>query len=854
VGGRIDILGKNQTFSWGPYNLFNRRLANASGGFPSLTPAAASSAVAAPVGRTADGATSARSAQARYVAPPVILDPATVDASDFVVDGLGVSDAVVRPDGSTVRLTTTAQTRDQTYDVVVAAGSVKDQGGAGVLASNAGFLAYRPPRIAGAANVDTNTVDVVFDAHTALDTSTVEAADFTVPGLPVSAASVQPDGKTVRLTTSDQSKGTTYTVSVSDGAVSDSIHPGEASNADFPGYWPPYVTGAKGAWAQRVDVFLDTRLPIDGSTLDTSDFSVPGLTITSVGTSSDRRTIRLFTAETQTRGVTYTVTVVPASFADDEGYLTHGGAQSFPAYWPTSLVSAATVDGTTVDVLFDSRGTLSPPTVLAASFAATDAITGDPLAVTAATLQPDGRTVRLTTAPQSKGATYSVTTAGTVRDTYGNWGIVSSAAFPGYWQPAIASASAVDSTTVDVLFDSRLALDPGSVGAADFALANPAVPETTPVVAAATVQPDGRTVRITTAPNLYPQRLYDVSVGAASVTDGMFDGVASSATFTAVAPTFSMTSVATPFARPATVVRFANPSQGYITYTWGEVAYTSNGGATWVNRRLFGAPASNMHVRDISFVGGDPLKPVAIGWGGLIQTSTNAGTSWTNQTGAAGAWPLPLGADTNHLWTVDFADATKGYIGGSGMNMFQGTANGGTSWAAHSQSATIPVGGAWGIDNRWVRFAPGGAKGWYAVGDRILGTSNGGVTWGQQYSGAPGYFACVHAHDAQRAWAVGTAGMIVRTSDGGATWQVQPSGTTQNLSGVAFTDAYNGFAVGANSTVLHTWDGGLTWSTLTPPVTALIFDSTTFADPEHAWIVGYLNGTTPRVLKAVPQW
>jgi photosystem II stability/assembly factor-like uncharacterized protein/putative cell wall-binding protein len=767
VGGKVDIFGKNKTFSWGPYNIFDRRIAQASGAFPSLAPGrtlasdksqiamawasartvetAQAPATVSPAAAPASVSRCAATVSGTSVAPQLILDGATIDTMDFLVEGLSVSDAVLLPDAKTVRLTTTSQDRNRTYDVAVAAGSIKNTGGVGVMASSVGFLACRPPRVMSASAVDAGTVDVSFDAHQALDPSTVQPDDFTAPGLTVGSAAVRPDGKTVRLGVTGQSKGVTYTVSVADGAVSDGLFASDASSADFPGFWPPGITSAWPADSYKIDVTFDSRLGIDPSTVQPGDFAVPGLTVSSATVQADGKTVRLGTDE-QTPNTTYTVSA-------GEGAVSDG-----------VFASAA-----------------------------------------------------------------------------------SSADFPAYWQPWLSSATAVDSRTVDVDVYSYSVIVPASVRATDFAVSGVSVAGPGPAVTSAVLQPDGRTIRIGLASYLYPQGVYSVEMITGAITDGFFPGLDRSGTLvTALAPAFTMTSVAVPIARPGTVVRFADPTHGYITHTWGGVSYTSDGGTTWVNRQV--GAASNMHVRDISFLGGDPNKPVVVGWGGLIRTSTNAGVSWTARTNTYGPWPLPLRLDTDHLWTVDFADASKGYIGGSGLNKFQVTGDGGATWAYHSQSATIPV------DGRWIRFAPDGLHGWYAVGDKILATSDGGVTWGLQYSGAPGYFACIHAQDAQRAWAVGSGGMIVRTTDGGATWQVQSSGTTQDLSGVAFTDADNGFAVGANSTVLYTWDGGAKWVPVTPPVTAPLFDSTTYSDSGTAWIVGYLNGTTPRVLKVTRQW
>lgn len=729
VGGRVDILGKNKTFSWGPYNLFDRRVANASGAFPSPSPVLAHPAVSV-VPSTGDGASTASFGQTRWAAPPIILDPVTVEPGDFAIDGLAVTDASVQPDGSTVRLTTAAQTRDQTYDVAVAADSVKDQGGKGVLASNAGFLAYRPPRIAGAAAIDTSTVDVVFDAHTALDTSTVDAGDFTVPGLAVSGATVQPDGKTVRLTTADQSKGTTYTVSVPDGAVSDSIHPGEASSADFPGYWP------------------------------------------------------------------------------------------------VTLMGASAVDTTTVDAAFDSHTALDPATVQASDFAAPG------LTVGAAALQPDGRTVRLTTSAQTRGAAYAVSVgAGDIADLdFAN--LAGASGFVGYWPITIASASGVDSRTVDVAVDSYAQLAGATVQTTDFELSGVTDPATSIAVGGATLQPDGRTVRLSTAPH-YPGHTYQVGVAAGRVSDGTFANLDTAGHYAMGTPTYTYTYDNFGLSTSGYCVRFANALGGFIGAKDGYIRYTSNGGSTWVAKNLpVALPDGTKHVRDIAFpVSGSATSVQVVGWGGHTYTSTNAGTNWT---------PRTFGA--THAWSIDYAGPTLGYRVGSGGYM-DATANGGTSWSAHPQSGSVGA--------SWLRFAPGGAVGYNIGGSTIRKSLDSGSTWSIQATGGQSLYG-LEVYDDLTAWVVGAAGTIRHTSDGGATWVPQASGTTQNLKRVAFADRWHGFAVGDVNTVLVTWDGGATWSAQTSPISPALspyFEGVDFSEPGKVWVTGWNPSSLPRCFK-----
>lgn len=81
--------------------------------------------------------------------------------------------------------------------------------------------------------------------------------------------------------------------------------------------------------------------------------------------------------------------------------------------------------------------------------------------------------------------------------------------------------------------------------------------------------------------------------------------------------------------------------------------------------------------------------------------------------------------------------------------------------------------------------------------------------------------------DSQRGWAVGDHGVILGTEDGGRTWGRQASPVACPLSGVAFVDRRHGWAVGGVTTpytqsshgvVLHTDNGGYTWTVLPDPL------------------------------------
>lgn len=64
--------------------------------------------------------------------------------------------------------------------------------------------------------------------------------------------------------------------------------------------------------------------------------------------------------------------------------------------------------------------------------------------------------------------------------------------------------------------------------------------------------------------------------------------------------------------------------------------------------------------------------------------------------------------------------------------------------------------------------------------------------------------------DAERGWATGVQGVVLRTRDGGATWGPQNIELTTSLTGVDFLDRLNGW-ISHRDGVLVTLDGGATW-------------------------------------------
>lgn len=238
-------------------------------------------------------------------------------------------------------------------------------------------------------------------------------------------------------------------------------------------------------------------------------------------------------------------------------------------------------------------------------------------------------------------------------------------------------------------------------------------------------------------------------------------------------------------------------------YAW--ISTARNNDETWVWDNPL--PQGNQ-INSMSFVTTD--TGWAAGRSGVVLKTSNGGYSWRFQD--AGVY-----RDWN---AVSFASTSTGWVAGEG-GAVKRTTDGGSTWTTQSVSANSAIHGLASRSTTQV----------IAVGDldggsvTIRFTRDGGASWG---SGTTTVTASLHAVTfpaATLAWAVGSAGTMIRSTDGGQTWLAAPQLTAQNLNSVAFgVGSAIGYAVG-NPTG-STWGAfkttnGVTWSPLTLPGTAV---------------------------------
>jgi photosystem II stability/assembly factor-like uncharacterized protein len=224
-----------------------------------------------------------------------------------------------------------------------------------------------------------------------------------------------------------------------------------------------------------------------------------------------------------------------------------------------------------------------------------------------------------------------------------------------------------------------------------------------------------------------------------------------------------------------------------------------------------------------------PSQAWAVGAGGLILHSVDAGASWSPQTSGT----------TGDLWSAAFADDHDGWALG---DVLLKTTDAGTTWS----NATPP--GAKGLtklsvvgpDEIWVTAQSG----------VLLHTVDGGASWQTHRVKASGQLSVDFA-DSTHGWLQSTRRHLWRTVDGGATWRLVttrlPSANFW-ASDLRFTDTSHGW-LEDNSTGVQVWrtsDGGAkwrrvfraadsrgTWGTLVP------------TDSTHAWLAEQVFSDTP---------
>jgi photosystem II stability/assembly factor-like uncharacterized protein len=232
-------------------------------------------------------------------------------------------------------------------------------------------------------------------------------------------------------------------------------------------------------------------------------------------------------------------------------------------------------------------------------------------------------------------------------------------------------------------------------------------------------------------------------------------------------------------------VCFIDSKRGWVAGDGGFLAYTDDGGSSWIERRL----GIDHSINDIYFVGKDSGFALA---GGTIFETSDGGHSWRE---AYKFSPAEFDGATPELYSLRFNGKKRGWVVGSA------------------------------------------SRGDIIVNSILAITRDGGATW--QVLHAPTNQELIHIDfvDEKRGWIVGAGGAILHTEDAGESWTKQNSETDATLYHVDFRNEKQGWAVGERGTVLRTEDGGRTWGKVESPARGTLL-SVQFVNEDEGWIVG----------------
>jgi photosystem II stability/assembly factor-like uncharacterized protein len=220
-----------------------------------------------------------------------------------------------------------------------------------------------------------------------------------------------------------------------------------------------------------------------------------------------------------------------------------------------------------------------------------------------------------------------------------------------------------------------------------------------------------------------------------------------------------------------------------------EVSYTDDSGYNWtaVDVEAAGTRAANDSGALFAL---DRRHVWLVTTGGYIFFSDDGGETWTAQSEAT--------ITTEDLNEVHFVDENNGMAVGDAGKVLK-TSDGGTTWAEVTDVTGVPnVYTVQMLDSNMALV--GTADG------RIYMTFNGGTTWTQKYIVAGGSVDAIHAINTFVIWAVsntaGSVGSVIRSRNGGYSWEAITTPTNTGLNSIHGLDANRAWAVGEDGEIV----------------------------------------------------
>lgn len=248
-------------------------------------------------------------------------------------------------------------------------------------------------------------------------------------------------------------------------------------------------------------------------------------------------------------------------------------------------------------------------------------------------------------------------------------------------------------------------------------------------------------------------------------------------------------------------VFFNSSSNGWIAGDEGYLAFTNDGGRSWIPQQIATADTIN----EIFFRNEDNGYLVT---GKKMFVTRNGGRDWEE---IQIYKPGDFRNGTPEFLSIRFTDKKRGFVVGSVLNskdqvvdsLVMQTMDGGENWSRIIVPSKTEL---FHLDFN------GSSHGWI-VGDKglIMATTDNGFSWSVQSSGTDRALYNVDFRDDKEGYVVGGGGTILRTENGGRNWEKVETNFPETFLRVDFADDKNGWVVGKNGTILRSADRGKTW-------------------------------------------
>lgn len=284
-----------------------------------------------------------------------------------------------------------------------------------------------------------------------------------------------------------------------------------------------------------------------------------------------------------------------------------------------------------------------------------------------------------------------------------------------------------------------------------------------------------------------------------------------------------------------THLSFASDQVGWAAGDVGQVAVTTDGGASWTQVResvsdtltdVVALSASEAWVCGYSWVAASNEVRA------FILHTTDGGASWSSH---------EFGQGQLYTQALAFPDSTHGWVI-VGETLYA-TVDGGATWTPQAESTLMRDLFFLDADHGWVIASTGPA-----VGDTLLRTVDGGAHW-TALDGDPawdGYGDIVFA-DEEHGMLVHYYGAVATTDDGGLTWSKTGSPGWLNQPTLSAVDRDHVWMISPGAFIAATDDGGVSWVMQTTPQTG------NYAGPadivvrgDHGWAAGHFKMSTSR--------